>query len=242
LCALRSGDAGEARAHLESVAEAGYRWAQLDAAVPGVRPRDLSRSARRDLAALLRRCELGLSGLDLWIPDDHFASPEHADRAVAATTQAIALAADLATLAASPGRTVSLRLPTVMADGVECSLLDAAERFEVRIADHSWPLREQGEREGRLGVGVDPAALLMAGEDPVAIAARLGDRLAGVRLSDLDSGGARVVPGRGRLDTEAFIAAVSVAGWTGPLIVDLRGVSPLERAMALVIEDWRPSP
>lgn len=238
LCALRSGDAGEARAHIESVAAAGYRWAQLDAAVPGIRPRDLSRSARRDLAALLRRCELGLSGLDLWIPDDHFASPEHAYRAVAATTQALALAADLATLTDSPGRTVSLRLPAVMADGVERSLLDAAERFEARIADHSLPVREAADDARRLGAGVDPAALLMAGEDPAAIAARLGDRLVGVRLSDLDAGGARVVPGRGRLDTDAFIAAVSVAGWTGPLVLDLRGVHDAQGVMRQAIAEW----
>ena len=142
----------------------------------------------------------------------------------------------------APGRTVSVRLPTAPAEGVQASLLHAAERFEVRIADHAWPVRESSEEEGRLAVGVNPAAVLMAGEDPASIAARLGDRLASVRLSDLDSGGNPVAPGRGRLDVEAFIAAVSVVGWTGPLVVDLRGISTPESAMVDVIERWRASP
>ncbi|MCW5775701.1 MAG: sugar phosphate isomerase/epimerase [Phycisphaeraceae bacterium] len=238
LCALPSRDGGEARARIESVVAAGYRWVQLDAAAPGLRARELSRSARRDLAALLRRCELSLSGLDLWIPEGHFASPDHADRAVAAATQAIALAADLATLTASPGRTVSVRLPSAMADGVEGSLLDAAERFEVRIADHALPERAPGDAHERLCVGVDPAAVLIAGEDPAALTARIGNRLASLRLSDLDAAGSRVAPGHGRLDIDAFIAAASVAGWNGPLVLDLRGVQDPERVMGEVAVGW----
>ncbi len=239
LCALRTRDGGEARAQIESVAAAGYRWVQLDAAAPGVRARELSRSARRDLAALLRRCELGLSGLDLWIPEEHFALPEHADRAVAATMQAIALAADLATLTASRGRVVSIRLPQAIADGVERSLLDAAQRFDVRIADHAFPVREPASSDSPLGVGVDPAAVMMAGEDPAAITARIGGRLAGPRLNDLDSAGGRVTPGHGRLDVEAYLAATSVAAWNGPLVVDLRGLtSSAERAMIEVLGEW----
>ncbi len=238
LCALPSRDGGEARARIEAAAPVGYRWVQLDAAAPGVRARELSRSARRDLAALLRRCELSLSGLDLWIPEDHFASPEHADRAVAATTQAIALAADLATLTASPGRVVSIRLPHATADGVEQSLLDAAQRFDVRIADHALPVREPASSDSPLGVGVDPAAVMIAEEDPAALTARIGNRLASPRLNDLDSAGGRVTPGHGRLDIEAYLAAASVAGWNGPLVLDLRGVQDAERVMGEVVFDW----
>lgn len=238
LCALPSRDGGEARARIESVAAAGYRWVQLDAAAPGLRARELSRSARRDLAALLRRCELSLSGLDLWIPDDHFASPEHADRAVAATTQALALAADLAALTTSPRQVVSVRLPSATPDGVEQSLLDAAERFDVRIADHALPVRAPGDAHGRYCVGVDPAAAMIAGEDPAALTARIGNRLASLRLSDLDAAGRRVAPGHGRLDIDAYIAAASVAGWNGPLVLDLRGVQDAERVMGEVAVGW----
>src|SRR5690606_13026801 len=69
------------RAPIEAAAKAGFRAVALDASAAGLRPRDLDRSARRDLAALLRRLELAFAGLDLWIPPEHFASPEHADRA-----------------------------------------------------------------------------------------------------------------------------------------------------------------
>ena len=64
----REGVAMEPRAAIEWAAGLGYRAVQLDGAAAGVRARDLDRSGRRDLAALLRRLQLGFSGLDLWIP------------------------------------------------------------------------------------------------------------------------------------------------------------------------------
>ncbi|MEZ6163399.1 MAG: hypothetical protein R3B67_03075 [Phycisphaerales bacterium] len=55
------------RVTIETIATLGHRAVALDVTVPELRPRNLSRSARRDLAALLRKAELELAGLDLWI-------------------------------------------------------------------------------------------------------------------------------------------------------------------------------
>ncbi|MEM7756072.1 MAG: hypothetical protein AAF297_10600, partial [Planctomycetota bacterium] len=69
------------KAAIGAVSAMGARAIQLDATRAGLRPRDLERSARRDLAATMRREELAFSGVDLWIPPHHFVDPDRADRA-----------------------------------------------------------------------------------------------------------------------------------------------------------------
>src|SRR5688572_21716696 len=85
-----------ARALIEWAAGLGYRAVQLDGTMAGLRARELDRSGRRDLAALLRRLELGYSGLDLWVPEAHFVDGAQQDRAVAAVVAGLELSAELA--------------------------------------------------------------------------------------------------------------------------------------------------
>lgn len=216
--------AGDPRAALSLLAAAGLRHVQLSAALPGMRPRDLDRSARRDLLARLRRLELVPAGLDLWIPLEHFTSPEHADRAAAAVIEAIELAADLGRLA------LSIRL----ADGLEGTIVQEwrskAETCGVRLADHAptpHPL---------LSVGIDPAALLAAGMDPAACASAAPD-LAAARLSDFRDE-ARAVPGAGRLDLLAYQAALLTRGFEAPVALDLRRLSDPRAALDAAVRAW----
>ena len=60
------------RAALARLSKLGFRHVQLDATQPGLRPRELDRSARRHLAATLRRPEDSPIGVDLWVPASHF--------------------------------------------------------------------------------------------------------------------------------------------------------------------------
>src|SRR5690606_35381914 len=100
---------GEPRRSIDRLHELGFRFIQLSATHPGLRPRELDQSARRDLLATLRRRERSPAGVDLWIPPEHFADAAQVDRAVAAAIAAIELAADL-------GRVpLSLALPPVVA-------------------------------------------------------------------------------------------------------------------------------
>ena len=65
------------------------------------------------------------------------------------------------------------------------------------------------------GLGLDPASLLMAGEDPAAAVLAWGDRLASARLVDLTGEGIRTVPFAGG------------AGPVGPgLVQDLAWTQP----------------
>lgn len=87
---------GDLRRVLPRVRGTGIRSIHLDGTVPGLRPRDLDASARRDLRTMIRRAEIGCSGIDALIPPTHFDDPAFADRAHHAVAAIIDLAADLA--------------------------------------------------------------------------------------------------------------------------------------------------
>lgn len=218
---------------------AGFGAVQLDCAVREVRARELDRSARRDLAALLRRSELTLSGLDLWIPEQHFADASRVDRAVEAVVGAIGLAADLRSLSAGPAGAVSVHLGTDVPDDAAGAMRRCADDRGVRIADHTWParagaVRGAGSDPGPLGVGIDPSLLLMSGADPAAEVSRLGEALVSARLTDAGPHG-RVRPGsgEGRLDLLRYGVALATAGYGGHVVLDMRGAPrPLAEAGA----------
>lgn len=221
------------RQQLEWAAAQGFRSVTLDAATPGFRPRELERSGRRDLAALLRRLELGFTGIDLWIPPSHFADPEHTERAVDATLAAIDLTADLAGLNQGE-RVLSVSLPRDREEiaSVLSTIADHADARSVEIADHAWPPAE-GTTPESVRVGIDPAALLLAGDNPAKAAARTGDRLAVARLSDASDVG-RVAPGGrdGRLNDLAYVVALETAKYARPVVLDCRGIAaPVDAAV-----------
>ncbi len=232
-----------AKAVLAWLAATGARGARLDATMAGIRPRELDRSGRRDLAALLRRSELALAGVDVFVPPEHLIKPDTVDRAVSSILGAIDLAADLAALAAGSVVTrtpvvgapasVSLALHPKAPPDVVRSIADHAAGRSVRIADHAWPIPEAAftaDESAAIGVGLDPATILSGGGDPLALAAKLGRRIAGARLSDVPSslgamgGSGRATPGRGRLDLVAYLVTLTTVGYQGHAILDLSGL------------------
>lgn len=213
------------RAEIEWAAHVGARAVQIDATRAGLRPRELGRSARRDVASTLRRCGLAFSGLDLLIPPLHFVDPAHADRAAAALRAALELAAELADLCETPAsispganRVVCVSLEGDAGRTAVEALADAAEALDARIADHQWPAKVGTRRE--IAVGLDAAVIAAAGCDPVAEAARLA-RFAGA---------ARIADWTPRLDDAAFAAALGAGGFAGFLVVDLRRSADAERS------------
>ncbi len=231
------------RAAIEWVASLGYHAVQIDAARQGIRPRELDRSARRDLASLLRRKELALSGLDLFIPPGHFTDPAHIDRAVAAVRDTIELASELAALipASTPASIpcVSLTFPTDLADDTRDELAAHAARTGAQLADHA--IQDQTDdtpasfHSHALGVGIDPAALILRGLDPAQAVAKAGTHLFAARLTDA-AHGSRIAPDSSgsQLDRIAYAATLDVVGYIRPLIVDLRNIpNPASAAKAL---------
>lgn len=215
---------GSPRSLIEWCASMGFRAIQLDATLAGVRPRELDRSARRDLASLLRRLGLELSGIDLWIPPAHFGDPKYSQRAIDAALGACNLAADLAGILfdAHARPLVSLALPANLATSTVAELKLAAEKSGVVIADHVWPARPSSD-DAPLRVGLDPATLIAAGVDPSAAALSPAPPAVAYRLTDFAAIG-RVAPGDGSLDLAAFDVAMTTLNWAGTTTVDLRAM------------------
>ena len=220
----------------------GFRGVTLSAAQPGLRPRELDRSARRGLLAELRRLELDCTSIDLLLPREHYQQAEHVDRALAATRQAIELADDLG------ARTVFLRLPPagddVIAGESGREVAAAAANARVRVVDVSLdgPAMAAFADGGELpvAVGMDTAAWLAEGEDPIGGIVRLDDRLGGVRLVDLDGNGTRVPVSMGRrIDLDAFRTGLEVGGFDGAVVLDARGWRDPVQGLVQDLEAWR---
>lgn len=221
------------------VASLGVRAVHLDATLDSLRPRQLDRSARRDVAAILRRHEIAMSGLDLWIPPEHFANPAHSERALDAAIAALELAGELAPLVGAGSRpVVSVLTPVGLASDVAEQLASAALRSGSVLADHriasanaAKPSEGTNLAASSLGVGIDPAAVLLAGSDPAVGVLHAGERLVSARLSDATTAG-RIAPGESgsRLDLLAYVVALRTIGHHGHAIIDLRGVAQQARA------------
>lgn len=227
---------------------------QLDGTRAGMRARELDRSARRELSALLRRQNIGFSGLDLFVPPEHFVSAQYQDRAVSAAGEALELCGELRTLVGEAGTlrggaaervAVSVQLPADLPAAVRTHLCERASRAGVALADHTW-MKEQGADgfvPGVLVRGLDPAGVLMAGGDPLAVAAREARQLGAARLSDASSAGRRPAGGgageRARLDVAVYGATLESCGYVGAVIADLRGAADVHLAGERVVAVWR---
>jgi len=237
-CACIGLPVATARGRVEWVAERGFRAVQLDARAVGMRPRELERSGRRDVAALLRRMELTLAGVDLLIPSHHFVEPETADRAVGAAVAALEFASEIASLAGGDAA-LTLTLPEQSADEAAKALAAAAERSGARLAELRWPMRDfTGPFASPVwGVAFDPASALLEGDDPAMVVGRCANRLAAARLSDV-SRTSRAAPGQGRLEIGAYRAALEASGFRGSATLDLEGVEDPERAATIALDAW----
>lgn len=224
------------RSQLDAARAGGCRAVQLNGAAPGVRPRELDRSGRRDIAAMLKRLELGFSGIDLFVPPEHLLSPAQQDRAVGAIGAAVEMAAELAGLTGG-GRVVAVELPEKLTSEVRAALAATCDRHGVRLADCAWRPGLERPAAAPMALGLDPAAVLMGGGDPAAEAARLGPAVACARLSDVSAAG-RVSPGSGRLDLLAYRIALGVGGAAMPVVLDLRGVREQGGAVKRAAAAW----
>ncbi|MBX3403357.1 MAG: sugar phosphate isomerase/epimerase [Phycisphaeraceae bacterium] len=226
---------GDVREQIAWVRSRGVDAVHLNAAAPGVRARDLDRSGRRDLAAVLRRSGLRLGGVDLWIPPEHFADPAQVDRAMASLMATLELAGEIGALVNGPadGSVVGAVLPESLAADHLAALAGHAERTGARVADHALPPRQA---TGPIGAGLDPSACLATGVDPVMTASRHARGMFAARLSDVSrmAGGGRVPVGSrdGSLDAPAYAVALSTGGFEGRLAIDLRGLADANSAVA----------
>ena len=233
---------GGVRLAIERIAAAGFSRVQLDAALPGIRPRELDKRARKDLLALVGRHGMTVAGLDLFIPRKDFLTADRVDRATSAVLGAIEFAADL-------GR-IPLHLPLpakALAEDLKATFIDAADGRGIALAVHA---EDQLDDLAAwvddvdlpcLGMSVDPAALLAAGLNPVDLVHQHAKRLTGARLSDVSIGDSttRCAIGEGELDVVAYRVALDLATRRhGGVVLDLRNVEQPLRAAAAARDTW----
>lgn len=238
------------RAAIGWCASVGYRGIQLDASASEIRPRAIDRSARRDLAASVRRAGLGFTGLDLWIPPEHFSAGEHADRAHAALLGAIGLAADLRGLvpsgSASAPAVVSAAFPDDYAGRGE--VLAQADAVGVLVEDFgvgaTAPPSEsaandggvdEGRAHGSIRPGIDTARLIMRSQPPGKTFAKLSKSAATLRVNDADDTGRREM-GKGQLDVSTLLALHATLTPGLPIVTDLRGIEHPDRGARAAID------
>ena len=225
-------DTREALAWASSV---GYRGVQLSATEPGLRPRDLSNSARRDLAATLGRLELTCSGIDFFIPPAHFSDPVHVSRAFEAVEATLEFAA---TLGRAP---VTVALGANEQCEIRHAIAAAASRLGVGVHLPVVSLDDAAAIELPFAASLDCATVLGAGGKPEELVARLGARLGSVRLVDLWRSGLRgaiLEPRESRLDALALRVALEIAGFTASPLVDARQWANPRRGLEQVLQRW----
>ena len=226
---LVAGADGVRRA-VERARALGFTCVQLSAATAGIRPRELDNRARRDLAALLARNGIALSGLDLMIPPEHWADPAQLDRALSSTLAAIALAGDLGRVPFSAALPIG-SLPT----DVVTELLTAADGQGVALAVHAeddipalkiW-LDEIDQP--LVGAAIDPASLIASDQGPVDTALELAAHVLVARLDDfaaesVAAAGGRCLVGSGSLKLLNYRAALSTCNNLRSIVVDPRSL------------------
>jgi sugar phosphate isomerase/epimerase len=232
---------------LSAVRATGITLAVLDARAPGLRPRELDQSARRDIAALAKRAGLQLVGLDLWIPPHHWTDPAHAQRALDAAQAAVELAAQLARhtgATAEPVLTIELpdhdshRCAPTIAALAQLHALHGVTIADVGPALWSQPSADPAQPDAEspapappgVVLSVDPASEILAGRKLRPQTQRAG----AARLTDATSTG-RVEPGQGRLDLLAYAAdlATRPPDRAIPFVtLDVRGLAPAANTTA----------
>jgi hypothetical protein len=214
------------RTEIVWLARSGFAAVQLSASgANGLRPREMSVSAKRDLEVTLRRAELHVTGIDLWIPPIHYTDAATIERAIDAVSEACKLAGGL-------GRCpVSIQLPESQ---VEQSTLDAlrmaGEAVAVPIA-----VASTGDVPAGFIACIDPASWLEQELDPVPAAANAA---AAVRLSDLFEGRRSVPTANGSLDLMAYRAACEVASPERGVVADVRFLADPRTALGEMHRVW----
>jgi hypothetical protein len=228
-------ECADVREALAWASRAGYRGVQLSASEPGMRPRDLSASARRDFAATLARHELVCSGLDLFLPPSHLTDPQYATRAFEAIEAALEFAALLGraplTLPLGPRDACELRAP----------IGAVAERLGVRVLLPVIDAPDIAALAEPFAASLDCASVIAANARPDELAARCGAHLGGVRIVDLWRSGLRGPigePRESRLDALALRIAVETAGFCGLSVMDARQWVQPRQGLELALARW----
>ena len=220
---------------LRKAAELAFRAVEVPTVAGNLAPANLSASGRRHLSRYADSLGLRIAALAADVPGLRLTDPQTVSERVARTCRIIELAADLGV----PVVTASIGAVTHAETGEPSALAVEALREIGEFADSRGtiyairPSCDSDERLARvfdevrcpsIGVGHDPAALVMAGVNPISIIGRFADQIPLVHVRDGTVGGAdragrETRLGEGDVDLASVLAALGAADYTGPYVI-----------------------
>ncbi len=225
----------DTKSALRTAAQMEFRAIELPAAHGETTPQELSSSGRRHLQRMVADLGLNMSALTADFSTLRLSDPRAIDERVERTRAILDLAADLSVqvVTASVGALThpqtgepsdaaiaALRQIGEFADSRNRVFAirpsyDSAERLAAVIKTVDCPL---------IRIGLDPAAMLMAGLNPMAILQQLGPQVSLIHMRDAvpgvpDRPGQETRLGDGEVDLRGLVSALSDWEYSGPLIL-----------------------
>lgn len=198
-------------------------------------PRNLSSSGRRHLARYVEGLGLSIAALTADMPALRLTDPGAVDERVARTSEIVDLARDLKVriVSASVGALADPETggPAPSAAEALCRIGEYADSrgvvFAIRLSC------DAGDRIVRLlddlgcpsiQIGLDPAAMVMSGVNPINAVQRIADRVELLHARDATAGftdrpGTETRFGEGEVDFVGILSSLETAGFCGPFIV-----------------------
>jgi sugar phosphate isomerase/epimerase len=232
-------DIGDLRMPAKEAIRAAAELALTAIEIPSVEgelaPENLSSTGRRHLSRLVRGFGLSIAALRADLPGAHFTDPAGAELRIDRTRDILRLAADLgvSTVTAGVG---ALTHPT-SGEASEAAMQALAQigeyadscgvSFSIRPGEDS--VEALAEIMDRLRCpaikfALDPAAMVMAGRNPLSLVARFHDRLSLLHARDGTAGGAGGTGsetrfGEGDVEWAGLFAGLGAAGFCGACIL-----------------------
>lgn len=220
---------------LRAAADLGFRAVELATVTGDVAPEALAKSGRRHLSRYIEGLGLTLSALTADLPGLRFTDPGSVDERVMRTCAVLELAADLGVpvVTAAAGALTHPETDEASSGAVE-ALMRIGEVADARgVVFALRPSHDSPEGVadvlGRIAcpslrLGLDPASMVMAGVDPLAILRRLPDQIALCHARDAtggrgDQAGRETVLGDGEVDWVGVLAYLDAVEYRGPYIL-----------------------
>ena len=238
----------DAKEAMLAAARLQFRAIEMPASEGETSPRSLSTSGRRHLARFVEGLGLSLPALRADFAQLRFTDPAALEERIERTCEILELAADLnvSIVTAASGALTHPRT------GVPSDLAIAALRRIGEFADSRdvvFALRPSHDPPDRLAavldavrcphirLGLDPAALVMSGVNPMSPIGRFPDQFSLVHVRDATAGsfdrpGSETSPGNGDVDWGSLFAALRGVDYAGPFIV--RRIDAVDPAGELV--------
>lgn len=220
---------------LRAASEAGFRAVELAAISGDVAPQNLSGSGRRHVIRLCEGLGLNLSALTADFPGLRFTDPRSVDERVQRTCEVLELAADLRVpvVAAAAGAITHPQTGEALPSALE-ALARIGEFADSRgVLFAVRPSQDSGDRVAAvlaalrcpsIRVGLDPAALVASGVDPMALLRCVPRQVALLHARDGTAGSAETSGretrlGEGDVDWMGVLTLLDAAEYRGSYIL-----------------------